>query len=105
MRAARAVSSGNNDTITGHGRKAPPRIPERRPIPLVVRSFLLPSLIALLGRWLWWPSRPPQSPAGGEVVTDRPSSLHHLAARTLIHLMNQRHYPNIIERYRIMLAD
>jgi putative drug exporter of the RND superfamily len=23
---------------------------------LVVRTFVLPSLIALLGRWLWWPS-------------------------------------------------
>lgn len=45
---------------------------------LVVRSFVLPSLMALLGRWFWWPSRPLQSPAGGEAIT--PSSLHNLAA-------------------------
>lgn len=24
---------------------------------LVVRTFVLPSLIALLGRWFWWPSQ------------------------------------------------
>jgi RND superfamily putative drug exporter len=24
---------------------------------LVVRTFVLPSLIALLGRWFWWPTR------------------------------------------------
>jgi putative drug exporter of the RND superfamily len=25
---------------------------------LIVRTFVLPSLIALLGRWFWWPKRP-----------------------------------------------
>ena len=24
---------------------------------LIVRTFVLPSLIALLGRWFWWPTR------------------------------------------------
>ena len=24
---------------------------------LVVRSFVLPSIVALLGRWFWWPTR------------------------------------------------
>jgi hypothetical protein len=31
---------------------------------LIVPSFLLPSLMALIGGWFWWPSRPPQSPPG-----------------------------------------
>jgi putative drug exporter of the RND superfamily len=42
---------------------------------LVVRSFLMPSIAAMLGRWFWWPtnvqSRPPrtrQRPAGPEPV-------------------------------------
>lgn len=25
---------------------------------LIVRTFVVPSLVALLGRWFWWPSRP-----------------------------------------------
>jgi RND superfamily putative drug exporter len=25
---------------------------------LIVRTFVLPSLIALLGRWFWWPRQP-----------------------------------------------
>jgi uncharacterized membrane protein YdfJ with MMPL/SSD domain len=54
----------------------------------MVRSFLLPSLIALLGRWFWFPSRPPQSLAGGEAVTDIAAPP---GGRTLIHLMSQRH--------------
>jgi RND superfamily putative drug exporter len=33
---------------------------------LVVRSFLMPSIAAMLGRWFWWPmnvaSRPPRIP-------------------------------------------
>jgi putative drug exporter of the RND superfamily len=32
---------------------------------LIVRTFLMPSLVALLGRWFWWPrlpSRPPGRP-------------------------------------------
>jgi RND superfamily putative drug exporter len=32
---------------------------------LVVRSFLMPSIAAMLGRWFWWPmnvaSRPPRT--------------------------------------------
>jgi putative drug exporter of the RND superfamily len=30
---------------------------------LIVRTFLMPSLVALLGRWFWWP-RPPSRPTG-----------------------------------------
>jgi putative drug exporter of the RND superfamily len=26
---------------------------------LIVRTFVLPSLVALLGRWFWWPARSP----------------------------------------------
>lgn len=25
---------------------------------LIVRAFLMPSLVALLGRWFWWPRLP-----------------------------------------------
>lgn len=25
---------------------------------LIVRTFVLPSLVALLGRWFWWPNIP-----------------------------------------------
>jgi RND superfamily putative drug exporter len=28
---------------------------------LVVRAFMTPSIAALLGRWFWWPQRPPWS--------------------------------------------
>jgi len=45
---------------------------------LVVRSFLMPSIAAMLGRWFWWPtnvqSRPPrtrQRPAGPEPVREQ----------------------------------
>jgi RND superfamily putative drug exporter len=32
---------------------------------LIVRTFLIPSLVALLGRWFWWPRLPsrPTRPA------------------------------------------
>ena len=30
---------------------------------LVVRSFMLPSIAALLGRWFWWPQRVRPRPA------------------------------------------
>ena len=35
---------------------------------LVVRTFVLPSLVALLGRWFWWPKRIPR-----KVVPTAPS--------------------------------
>ena len=28
---------------------------------LVVRAFMTPSIAALMGRWFWWPQRPPWS--------------------------------------------
>ena len=28
----------------------------------VVRTLLVPSTIVLLGRWNWWPSKPPDRP-------------------------------------------
>ncbi|ANW65340.1 hypothetical protein BCA37_18690 [Mycobacterium sp. djl-10] len=30
---------------------------------LIVRSFMVPSIAALLGRWFWWPLNPPTRPA------------------------------------------
>lgn len=33
---------------------------------LVVRAFIVPSIVALLGRWFWWPS--PCPAAGSRVV-------------------------------------
>ncbi len=32
---------------------------------LIVRTFVLPSLVALLGRWFWWPTRIPTKVAAG----------------------------------------
>jgi len=32
---------------------------------LIVRTFLMPSLVALLGRWFWWPRLPSRLQAGG----------------------------------------
>jgi putative drug exporter of the RND superfamily len=29
---------------------------------LIVRIFLMPSLVALLGRWFWWPRLPSRLP-------------------------------------------
>jgi len=29
---------------------------------LIVRTFLMPSLVALLGRWSWWPRLPNRLP-------------------------------------------
>jgi putative drug exporter of the RND superfamily len=29
---------------------------------LIVRTFLMPSLVALLGRWFWWPRLPSRLP-------------------------------------------
>ncbi|MGB3486382.1 MAG: MmpS family transport accessory protein [Mycobacterium sp.] len=34
-----------------------------RPGALVVRSFMLPTIAALLGRWFWWPQNVPTRPA------------------------------------------
>jgi RND superfamily putative drug exporter len=31
---------------------------------LLVRTFVLPSIIALLGRWFWWPTRIPRNVVG-----------------------------------------
>lgn len=41
---------------------------------MIVRSFLLPSLIALLGRWFWWPTWPLPSPSRGEPAANEPAS-------------------------------
>jgi RND superfamily putative drug exporter len=45
---------------------------------LVVRSFMTPSIAALLGRWFWWPQRvrtrpvpTPSVPETQEIRTDR----------------------------------
>jgi RND superfamily putative drug exporter len=34
----------------------------------IVRALLVPSLMAILGRWNWWPSR---RPAGDEAAAGR----------------------------------
>ena len=47
---------------------------------LIVRSFMTPSIAALLGRWFWWPlnvrARParqmPQSAGSGQAVSQLP---------------------------------
>ena len=35
---------------------------------LVVRTFVLPSIVALLGRWFWWPTRIPTKVAEPEPI-------------------------------------
>lgn len=32
-------------------------------VPLIVRSFMTPSIAALMGRWFWWPQRVRTRPA------------------------------------------
>jgi putative drug exporter of the RND superfamily len=42
---------------------------------LIVRSFMMPSIAALLGRWFWWPMNVPSRPPR---VTRRPGSPEHV---------------------------
>ncbi|MFI5845048.1 MMPL family transporter [Catenuloplanes sp. NPDC051500] len=35
---------------------------------LIIRAFVLPALLTLLGRWTWWPSRPTTAPAPAPVL-------------------------------------
>ncbi|ASW97951.1 MULTISPECIES: MMPL/RND family transporter [Mycobacterium avium complex (MAC)] len=42
---------------------------------LVVRAFVVPSIVALLGRWFWWPSRPPRRAMAEAVKTPEPQLL------------------------------
>ncbi|MEX3769654.1 MMPL family transporter, partial [Mycolicibacterium fortuitum] len=35
---------------------------------LVIRSFMTPSIAALMGRWFWWPQLVRQRPARGVVA-------------------------------------
>lgn len=39
---------------------------------LVVRAFIVPSIVALLGRWFWWPSRLPRRAVTPGVKTPEP---------------------------------
>lgn len=39
---------------------------------LVVRAFIVPSIVALLGRWFWWPSRLPRRAVTPRVKTAEP---------------------------------
>ncbi|WP_297847575.1 RND family transporter [Mycobacterium sp.] len=39
---------------------------------LVVRAFVVPSIVALLGRWFWWPSPLPRRTAADAVKTPAP---------------------------------
>lgn len=39
---------------------------------LVVRAFIVPSIVALLGRWFWWPSPLPRRTATSPVKTPEP---------------------------------
>src|ERR1700720_371993 len=54
---------------------------------LVVRSFMTPSIAALLGRWFWWPRRvhthaaPP--PAAGDRVTEDTAATQPLAVNAM----------------------
>jgi hypothetical protein len=44
---------------------------------LVIRSFMTPSVAALMGRWFWWPQvvrqRPPAQPWPSPDMTERPA--------------------------------
>lgn len=43
---------------------------------LVVRAFIVPSIVALLGRWFWWPRSPrPRADSDAEVVERQPVPL------------------------------
>lgn len=39
---------------------------------LVVRAFIVPSIVALLGRWFWWPSPLPRRGVARVVKTVEP---------------------------------
>jgi RND superfamily putative drug exporter len=41
---------------------------------LVVRSFMTPSIAALLGRWFWWPQRVRSRPARHGLPSDDPDT-------------------------------
>lgn len=41
---------------------------------LVVRSFMMPAIAALLGRWFWWPRRVPTHAASPPAVTASPGA-------------------------------
>src|SRR6202165_208096 len=43
---------------------------------LVVRSFMTPSIAALLGRWFWWPQRVRSRPARQQLTSVGPVSRH-----------------------------
>ena len=67
---------------------------------LIVRSFLMPSIAAMLGRWFWWPmnvaSRPPRTPAPvGGSPTPSPSASRgcrrHWAVADARPSLSQRH--------------
>jgi putative drug exporter of the RND superfamily len=52
---------------------------------LVVRSFMTPSIAALLGRWFWWPRRVRTyaTPAGGDRATGDTAATQPLAVNTM----------------------
>src|SRR6185437_16797418 len=39
---------------------------------LVVRAFVVPSIVALLGRWFWWPSALPRRAVASTMKTPEP---------------------------------
>lgn len=39
---------------------------------LVVRAFIVPSIVALLGRWFWWPREVPRPPAVARAEVPQP---------------------------------
>jgi RND superfamily putative drug exporter len=41
---------------------------------LVVRSFMTPSIAALLGRWFWWPQRVRSRPVRHRLTSADPSA-------------------------------
>jgi hypothetical protein len=41
---------------------------------LIVRSFMTPSIAALLGRWFWWPQRVRPRPASALLLRSGPSA-------------------------------
>jgi len=49
---------------------------------LVVRSFLMPSVAAMLGRWFWWPMNVPSRPPRTKRRPDSPQPAHEELAET-----------------------
>ncbi|HEY9302907.1 MAG TPA: MMPL family transporter, partial [Mycobacterium sp.] len=74
---------------------------------LIVRSFMTPSIAALLGRWFWWPQRVRPRPASyllrpfapRPVVRAMLASQHPAVARTRVAQNGHRRQVRVPERF------